>query len=301
MKNKPYKQKIIKNKIIREFSLNEEDKEFIWHADKNDRLVKIIEGKNWKFQLYNKLPIELKENFYIFIKNNNLHRIIKGNTPLKIEIMENFDLKQYLKEGILLNESIILKEEDEQELDDLAKEISSAFAQELSSLKGQQDIVKEQVEEAEVNLDEAIGSLLFSILLSTPKLIELLGKLINKISGIFKKDKDQVSAGDAFIHAGHTLEKKYIGILKGIIKLTGIAKKAGIKDEDSLDKAAHVLLYSILAVAAVSAGMATIESIGGFLKGKGVTSATYGLAKGGLASIKAEEIITGVKQLLPKV
>ena len=114
MRNKPYTQ-INKNKNIffREFSINEHDSEFIWHVDKKDRLVQIIEGENWKFQFNNKLPVLLKENNFIFIKKNTLHRIIKGDTPLKIKIMENFDLKSYIKNKTLLTESVIIKEQDE--------------------------------------------------------------------------------------------------------------------------------------------------------------------------------------------
>lgn len=300
MNKNPYKEIKKNNILIREFTTNDSD-EFIWHADKQDRIVKIIEGNNWKFQFNNKLPIELKQDDVIFIKKHKLHRIIEGNGVLKIKIMENFNLKDYINNNILIKEGIILTEQENETLDSIADEISSAFSSELLSLKGQGDEIKDQVMKSETALDEAIGSLLISILLSTPKLIELLGKLINKINSIFRKEKKEANPGDMFIHTGHKLEQKYIGLLKGILKVTGIAKKANIRTEAELDKASHILLYTILGVAAISAGLASINTLGEYFAGKGVAVATYGVAKGGLATIKANEIIQGIKQILPKI
>ena len=81
---KPYKDK----NNIREFSKNINSNKLIWHKDKNNRLVEVLEGKGWKFQLDNELPFELKENNIIFIPKDKIHRLIKGNTNLKIKIEE---------------------------------------------------------------------------------------------------------------------------------------------------------------------------------------------------------------------
>ena len=213
---------------------------------------------------------------------------------------DTFDLRKYLYNQVLLEE-VPGSQADEAELDALDKEISAAFSSGLSSLQGQVAEVKTQVDESDTKLDEAVGSILLSILLSAPKLLEIIGGIVNKVSSKFSKEKGEVPPGEAFIHAGHYLEEKYLGILKKIIKVTGIAKKANIKSDKELDVAARVLLYTVLGAAAVSAGFASAEAIGAALGGKGVSAATYGAAKGSLAGLKGTEIVQGVKKLVAKV
>ena len=211
--------------------------------------------------------------------------------------MDNFDLRAYLNSQKLFE----AEGADEAELNNLDREIDSAFASSLGALQGQVAEVKGQVDEAETDLNEAVASLLISILLSAPKLLEIIGGMVNKVATKFSKEKGKVTAGDGFIHAGHHLEEKYLGILKKIIKITGIAKKANLKSEAEIDKAAKVMLYTILGAAAVSAGFASAEAIGSALAGKGVSAAIYGAVKGSLAGIKGNEIVDGVKKLLTKV
>lgn len=214
--------------------------------------------------------------------------------------MSNFDLKAYLNSQILFEE-VEAPQADEKELDILDSEIASAFASGLSALSGQVAEVKEQVDEAETDLNEAVLSLLISILLSSPKLLEIIGGLVNKVAAKFSKEKGKVSAGDGFIHAGHYLEEKYLGLLKKIIKFTGIAKKANLASEEDIDKAAKVMLYTILGSAALLAGYASIEAIGSAIAGKGVNAAIYGAAKGSLASLKGTEVVDGIKKLTSKI
>ena len=86
--SKPYIDKKINSSIIREFSDDIDPIELMWHRDKHDREVEILEGQNWKFQLDNQLPIELKKGDHIFIPAKEWHRVIKGNTALKIKIKQ---------------------------------------------------------------------------------------------------------------------------------------------------------------------------------------------------------------------
>ena len=74
--------------IIREFNENIDPIELLWHRDLENRTVEILEGDGWKFQKENKLPVELKEGVRIFIPALEWHRVIKGNTTLKIKIYE---------------------------------------------------------------------------------------------------------------------------------------------------------------------------------------------------------------------
>ena len=60
--------------------------ELVWHKDKEDRNIEILEGKDWKMQFDNELPFELVKGDHIFIKRHRIHRIHKGTTDLKIKI-----------------------------------------------------------------------------------------------------------------------------------------------------------------------------------------------------------------------
>jgi hypothetical protein len=84
----PYKENIKNGYILREFNVNIPNTELVWHRDKNDRIVEVISGNGWKFQMDNELPIELKEGMKLEIPKETFHRIGKGNTKLVIKIKE---------------------------------------------------------------------------------------------------------------------------------------------------------------------------------------------------------------------
>ena len=71
---------------IREFSSNVDELDLVWHQDKEDRLIEILEGEGWKFQRDNKVPVDMKVGDRIFIPEGEIHRVIKGTTDLKIKI-----------------------------------------------------------------------------------------------------------------------------------------------------------------------------------------------------------------------
>jgi len=74
--------------IIREFNENIDPIELKWHRDLQDRTITVLEGNGWYFQRDNELPLELEEGVSIFIPKMEWHRVIKGNTTLKIKIEE---------------------------------------------------------------------------------------------------------------------------------------------------------------------------------------------------------------------
>ncbi len=85
---KPYSQKHIENYIVRTFDENVDTHELVWHRDKRNRIVEIVNGTGWKFQMDNKVPIELKEGMKLEIPKETYHRVIKGDTPLTLKIIE---------------------------------------------------------------------------------------------------------------------------------------------------------------------------------------------------------------------
>lgn len=79
----PFKEnKITDNISIREFSQNTDSGEFMWHRDREDRIVNSIYPTDWKIQIDNELPIIIDHD--IFIPKGIYHRLIKGTGNLNI-------------------------------------------------------------------------------------------------------------------------------------------------------------------------------------------------------------------------
>ena len=85
---KPYTQIKKGNTILRTFSPNVMSEELVWHRDKKDRVVEVVDGNGWFFQMDNEIPKEMKKGDVFEIKAETYHRILKGTTPLKVKIKE---------------------------------------------------------------------------------------------------------------------------------------------------------------------------------------------------------------------
>lgn len=86
---KPYiDEKINNSSFLRTFRHNIPNKELIWHRDKKNRIVTILEGDDWEIQFDNQLPKKLFKNDKFLIPANIFHRIKLGKTDLKIKIEE---------------------------------------------------------------------------------------------------------------------------------------------------------------------------------------------------------------------
>jgi quercetin dioxygenase-like cupin family protein len=77
---------ITQTSVIREFSSEVDPMDLVWHQDEEDRTIEILEGEGWQLQRDNELPLALQEGDIIFIPMGQIHRVIKGNTNLKIQI-----------------------------------------------------------------------------------------------------------------------------------------------------------------------------------------------------------------------
>ena len=86
---RPYKEKRTKDFILREFNEKLNSNDLIWHQDKYDRVVEVIEDGGWSLQLQEGLPFRMISGQNYFIPSKTWHRIIKGVGPLKIKIKEN--------------------------------------------------------------------------------------------------------------------------------------------------------------------------------------------------------------------
>ena len=82
----PYSERREDNLIVRTFSQDIDEEELVWHRDRQDREVTILEETDWQFQFDNELPQVLKNT--IFIPKNTYHRLIKGTGELNVHIEE---------------------------------------------------------------------------------------------------------------------------------------------------------------------------------------------------------------------
>ena len=86
----PFEEKQIDQfNFIRTFSADVDEMDLIWHADKENRIITVLEGNGWKFQFDEELPVEMTEGKSISILKGKLHRVIKGKGPLKINLQKH--------------------------------------------------------------------------------------------------------------------------------------------------------------------------------------------------------------------
>ena len=84
---RPYSEKKEDGYIIREFSRNTPTYKLVWHRDKKDRVVEVMNETDWMFQLDNEVPQRLTEN-KLFIPKETYHRLIKGTDDLVVKIWQ---------------------------------------------------------------------------------------------------------------------------------------------------------------------------------------------------------------------
>ncbi len=86
----PFEEEQISNNIfIRTFSTDVDEMDLIWHTDKENRFIKVLEGNGWQFQYDEELPFEMTDGLGFPIMKGQIHRVIKGLGPLKIELHKN--------------------------------------------------------------------------------------------------------------------------------------------------------------------------------------------------------------------
>lgn len=73
---------------IRTFDCNANDNEYVWHRDKENREVEILEGQGWQFQYDKTLPFLLTKGLKVTIPKGEYHRLIKGYDTLKLRIVK---------------------------------------------------------------------------------------------------------------------------------------------------------------------------------------------------------------------
>lgn len=86
----PFEEEKIKDNIfVRTFSSDVDEMDLIWHTDKENRFIKVLEGNGWQFQYDEELPFEMTDGLGFPVMKGQIHRVIKGVGPLKIELHKN--------------------------------------------------------------------------------------------------------------------------------------------------------------------------------------------------------------------
>ena len=101
---KPYTDKISGATKTRTFETSTESHELVWHRDKADRIVTVLEGQGWFFQMDNNVPYELKEGDVINIPKMKYHRLYKAgsnNLVIKIEEPNMKTFKEHIEKSEL--------------------------------------------------------------------------------------------------------------------------------------------------------------------------------------------------------
>jgi hypothetical protein len=83
---RPYFQIETTEYLYRKFTQDISEEELVWHRDRNDREVEILDPTDWMFQFDNEIPQPLKNK--LFIPKDTYHRLIKGTGELNIRIQE---------------------------------------------------------------------------------------------------------------------------------------------------------------------------------------------------------------------
>lgn len=72
---------------IRVFNNETKPEFFVWHRDREDRIIESIDETDWQIQLDDELPKVIKGE--VFIPMGVYHRVIKGTGDLKIRLQKN--------------------------------------------------------------------------------------------------------------------------------------------------------------------------------------------------------------------
>ncbi len=83
--NLPFKEKTIgENIFLRSFNQNIDSGEYVWHRDREDRIIESLSQTDWMIQIDNELPKKITGQ--IFIPKGIYHRLIKGSGDLEIKL-----------------------------------------------------------------------------------------------------------------------------------------------------------------------------------------------------------------------
>jgi len=86
----PFNEQVIsENTFIRKFSQDTDSGDYVWHRDREDRIIESIDDTDWLIQIDNELPKKIEGQ--VFIPMGVYHRVIKGTGDLKIKLIKIYN------------------------------------------------------------------------------------------------------------------------------------------------------------------------------------------------------------------
>ena len=203
----------------------------------------------------------------------------------------NFDLKKFLVENKLTNNSRILEEE----VDSTEKELEQLLLKGAQSIESQAQAVQPSKQDSEIN---EIGVLTGAALLAgAPGLLNLLGKIANGIGdffsggfkqgGGFKQMSDHEKGtyvGNKLKEKGEKLEHTYIDSIGGWLQAAHPQRYAGQSVEDKTTRLyddAHKIYAGVLVGGAIVSGVDAVNAVGTVIGG----------LEGGATALKTKEVL----------
>ena len=198
-------------------------------------------------------------------------------------------------------EQLIKEAEDKAQIAALDQAMGAGFNAMGSELKAKEDELKADVEQADVKVTEAIGTVaVIGMLLAAPKVVELMVKGFVKVVSVFKKmfkpkgaktEEEQNEVAKKIIDFTHKWHKSYIKGIKWAMKVTGLFAKAGIKDDAAQMKAAELVYYTIIAGLAVYSGIGAAGAFKSALSSGASGDIAIGSLEAAMATIKSGEVV----------
>ena len=74
--------------MVRGFSQSVSQSDLVWHRDRENRTIIVVEGRGWQFQRDNCLPELIREGDRITVSAGEYHRLIKGDSDLIVTIIK---------------------------------------------------------------------------------------------------------------------------------------------------------------------------------------------------------------------
>lgn len=160
---------------------------------------------------------------------------------------------------------------------------------------------EEILNEDELILEVAVSTFIVGIM-AMPKILMLVGSVANLIKKKINPNSTPSSVAKWLVTKGFAMQGLYLKGIKFILRLFKkkmfIDPTTGKLDEVKLDKYAKSVFIAILATAAITSGMTSLDAIG---KVAGMKVVSKGLTKGAVDVISDEldmdEILDGLEQL----
>jgi hypothetical protein len=199
----------------------------------------------------------------------------------------------------------LVKEQEESQIDSqLDQAMQNGLTAMASNFSANKEELKQDVEQADIPIAESLTAVtIVGALLAAPKIVELLGKGFIKLISVFRKlikpgqaktSEGEEAAAEALVHFTHKWHGAYIKGIKGLLKITGLFSKAGIKDDAAQTKAAELIFYTIVAGLAVYSGFGAAAAFKKAIAAKNIAASagnfSLGSFEAAMAQIKTGEV-----------